>query len=292
MKGLFAAVVTPIDSDGRVDEATFDRVIEFLLSMGVHGLCLGGATGEYPHFQARERAALIRRAAQQMPRNRALLVGIGGPSIRRVIKLGRIAIDEGSEALLLPAPMFYRYEQEDLRAYCTHVSRELAAPCLLYDLPDFTNPFAPATVLSLLREEQFIVGIKDSSGKQENLAAFASERRGDAWNLLVGDDRMLARGLAAGWDGGISGVAGFCPELLLRLYQNSVAGVSDEVARLQGLLDELISKIAVFPTPWGIRIGLAARGLPTGPLPLPLTPRRRQQIEAFNNWFPGWLERL
>jgi 4-hydroxy-tetrahydrodipicolinate synthase len=292
MKGLFAAVVTPIASDGRVDEATFDRVIEFLLSMGVHGLCLGGATGEYPHFQARERVSLIRRAAQQMPRNRALLVGIGGQSMRRVIKLGRIAMDEGSEALLLPAPMFYRYEQDDLRAYCTQVSRDLAAPCLLYDLPDFTNPFAPATVLSLLREEQFIVGIKDSSGKQENLAAFASERRGDAWSLLVGDDRMLARGLAAGWDGGISGVAGFCPELLLRLYQNSVAGHSDEVARLQGLLDELISKIAVFPTPWGIRIGLAARGLPTGPLPLPLTARRRQQIEGFNAWFPGWLERL
>jgi hypothetical protein len=93
--------------------------------MGVHGLCLGGATGEYPHFQARERAALIRRAARQMPRNRALLVGIGGQSMRRVIKLGRVAIDEGSEALLLPAPMFYRYEQDDLRAYCTQVSREL-----------------------------------------------------------------------------------------------------------------------------------------------------------------------
>jgi 4-hydroxy-tetrahydrodipicolinate synthase len=292
MKGLFAAVVTPIGNDGRVDEATFDRVIEFLLSMGVHGVCLGGATGEYPHFQARERGALIRRAARQMPRNRPLLVGIGGQSMRRAIKLGRVAIDEGSEALLLPAPMFYRYEQDDLRAYCTQVSRELAAPCLLYDLPDFTNPFQPATVLSLLREEQFIVGIKDSSGKAENLTSFAAERRGDAWNLLVGDDRLLGRGLAAGWDGGISGVAGFCPELLVRLYQSAVAGRTEEVARLEGLLDELIAKIAVFPTPWGIRIGLAARGLPTGPLPLPLTPRRRQQIEAFNSWFPGWLERI
>jgi 4-hydroxy-tetrahydrodipicolinate synthase len=172
------------------------------------------------------------------------------------------------------------------------VSRELAAPCLIYDLPDFTTPFAPATVLSLLRDEPFVVGIKDSSGKQENLAAFAAERGGNRWTLLVGDDRLLACGLAAGWDGGISGVAGFCPELLLRLYQTAAAGRTEEVARLQALLDELISKIAVFPTPWGIRIGLAARGLPTGPLPLPLTPRRRQQIEAFNAWFREWLEQL
>ena len=292
MKGLFAAVVTPTGSDGRVDEGTFDRIIEFLLSMGVDGVCLGGATSEYPHFQARERAALIRRAAQQMPRNRALLVGIGGQSLRRVIKLGRVAIAEGSEALLLPAPMFFRYEQDDLRAFCTQVSRELAAPCLLYDLPDFTNPFLPSTVLSLLREEQFIVGIKDSSGRVDNIAAFAAERRGDPWTLMVGDDRLLARGLAAGWDGGISGVAGFCPELLVRLYQSAVAGHTEETDRFRTLLDELIAKIAVFPTPWGIRIGLAARGLSTGPLPLPLTPRRRQQIEAFNAWFPGWLEKL
>jgi 4-hydroxy-tetrahydrodipicolinate synthase len=292
MKGLFAAAVTPTAGDGRIDEATFDHILEFLLSAGVHGICIGGATGEYPHFQVRERAALIRRAAQQMPRNRTLLVGIGAGSMRRVIKLGQVAIEEGSEALLLPAPMFFRYEQDDLRAFCTQVSRELAAPCLLYDLPDFTNGFAAETVLALLREEQFVVGLKDSSGRQENLGRFVAERHGDPWTLLVGDDRLLARGLQAGWDGGISGVAGFCPELLTRLYQSAVAGRADETIRLQCLLEELIARIAVFPTPWGIRIGLAARGISTGALPLPVTPRRRQQIESFNAWFPGWLERL
>jgi len=292
MNGLFAAVVTPIGTDGRLDETVFDHLVEFLLSAGVHGLCIGGATGEYPHFQARERAQVIRQAARRIPRNRALLVGIGAASMRRVIKLGQLAIEEGSEALLLPAPMFYRYEQDDLRAFCTHVARELAAPCLLYDLPDFTNGFAPSTVLALLREEQFVIGIKDSSGRQENIDAFVAARHGEAWTLLVGDDRLLMRGLRAGWDGGISGVAGFCPELLVRLYQSVTSGRTEEAARLQTLLDELIARIGVFPTPWGIRIGLAARGINTGPLPLPITPRRRQQIEAFHAWFPGWLEKL
>jgi 4-hydroxy-tetrahydrodipicolinate synthase len=147
-------------------------------------------------------------------------------------------------------------------------------------------------VLSLLREEQFIVGIKDSSGRGENIDAFAAARQGHGWTLLVGDDRLLASGLRAGWDGGISGVAGFCPELLVRLHQSVVDGRTDDAARFQRLLDELIAQISVFPTPWGIRIGLAARGFGTGPLPLPVTPRRRQQIEAFNAWFPAWLERI
>ena len=211
--------------------------------------------------------------------------------MRQAIELGETALEAGSRALLLPMPMFFRYEQEDLEAYCAHVSGALRAPCLLYNLPDFTNGLASATVLNLLQEAEFIVGIKDSSGSVENLAAFAQARNGQPWTLLVGDDRALFKGLQAGWDGGISGVAGFCPELLVAIYRSFVEGRRDEAARLQRLLDELISQLGPFPTPWGIRIGLAARGIDTGPLPLPVTPLRRRQIAAFREWLPEWLVR-
>ncbi|MEK6629811.1 MAG: dihydrodipicolinate synthase family protein [Acidobacteriota bacterium] len=289
--GLFAAVATPIHADGRTDLGTFDRLVDLLVDAGVHGICIAGATGEYPHFETADRKAIIRRAAERLPRDCALLVGIGAPSMRHAIELGETAANAGSRALLLPMPMFFRYEQQDLQAYCAHVSRAVRAPCLLYDLPDFTNSLAPETVVNLLRDEQFIVGIKDSSGRVENLAAFAEARSGDLWTLLVGDDRLLRQGLQSGWDGGISGVAGFCPELLVALYRSFVDGRLDEVTRLEGLLDELISQLAPFPTPWGIRIGLAARGIPTGPLPLPVTPTRQKQIAEFGDWLPEWLSR-
>ena len=195
----------------------------------------------------------------------------------------------GSRALLLSMPMFFRYQQEDLQAFAAHVSRALEAPCLLYDLPDFTNGLSPSTVLALMRDEEFIVGIKDSSGRQENLPTFAAARAEGARTLLVGDDRLLRAGLQAGWDGGISGVAGCCPELLVALVRSFRDGRVDDTARLQLLLDELIARLSVFPTPWGIRIALEARGLPTGPLPLPLTTARREQIREFQTWFRAWI---
>jgi dihydrodipicolinate synthase/N-acetylneuraminate lyase len=287
--GLFPAVVTPIDANGRIDFSTLDRLIDFLVEAGASGVCLAGATGEYPHFETADRKAVIRRAAKRLPADRALLVGIGGPSMRHTIELGEAAFESGSRAVLLPMPMFFRYEQQDLAAFCAHVSRALRAPCLLYNLPDFTNGLAPETVLDLLRQEEFIAGIKDSSGQVENLGTFAEARGGQPWTLLVGDDRALRRGLEAGWDGSISGVAGFCPELLIGLYRSFVEGRLDDAARLERLLDELISQMSPFPTPWGIRIGLAARGLDTGPLPLPLTAVRHQQIAAFREWLPAWL---
>jgi 4-hydroxy-tetrahydrodipicolinate synthase len=289
--GLFPAVATPIHDDGRIDFAAFDRLVDFLVEAGASGICISGATGEYPHFETSDRKAMIRRAAARLPAECSLLVGIGAPSVRHVIELGQEAVDAGARALLLPMPMFFRYQQEDLEAFCAQVSRALRAPCLLYNLPDFTNGLDRATVLRLLRQEEFIVGIKDSSGAVENLAAFAEARNGAGWTLLVGDDRLLRQGLQAGWDGGISGVAGFCPELLVRMYRSFVEGKRDETTRLEGLLAELIAELEPFPTPWGIRIGLAARGIDTGPLPLPLTPARNRQIAAFREWLPAWLRR-
>lgn len=292
MTGLFAAVATPLHDDGGLDGATLDRLVDFLVEAGVDGICVGGATGEYPHFEAAHRKAAIQRAAARLPRERTLLVGIGSPSPRSALELGKTALDAGARAVLLPMPMFFRYGQSDLQAFCADVSRTLRASCLLYDLPDFTNGLAPDTTLTLLREEEFIVGIKDSSGKAENLAAFAAARQDSAWTLLVGDDRLLLKGLQAGWDGGVSGVAGCCPELLVALRRSYDQLRLQEAARLQALLDELITRLSVFPTPWGIRIALNARGFATGPMPLPVTTVRQEQVLEFTQWFIPWLAQI
>jgi 4-hydroxy-tetrahydrodipicolinate synthase len=288
--GLFAAVATPVRDDGRFDEAAFDRLVDFLLAAGVDGICVGGATGEYPHFEVAERTAVIHRARQRLPDDRAFLVGIGSSSLRGTLALGEAAIAAGARALLLPMPMFFRYQQDDLEAFASRVTRTLRAPCLLYDLPDFTNGLAPDTTLALLRDEEFIIGIKDSSGRTENVARFAEARQDKNWTLLVGDDRLLRAGLLAGWDGGISGIAGCHPELLVALDRSCRQGDTNEAARLQRRLDELVSKLSVFPTPWGIRIALDARGLSTGPLPLPLTSARLRQVAEFQDWLRAWLE--
>ena len=287
--GLIAAVATPVHDDGRVDLDGLDRLVDFLGQSGVAGICIAGATGEYPHFETADRKAIVRRAAARLPRDRTLLVGIGAPSMRHVVELGEEAMAAGSKGLLLPMPMFFRYEQQDLEAFCVHVSGALRAPCLLYNLPGFTNGLEPATVLTLLRTGEFIVGIKDSSGEAEHLTAFAQARAGEPWSLLVGDDRLLLAGLQAGWDGAISGAAGFVPELLVALHRSAVLRQVDEALRLQALLDALLARMISLPTPWSIRVGLAARGLPTGPLPLPLSVNRRRQIAAFADWLREWL---
>lgn len=290
--GLIAAVVTPLTDTGDVDLDTFDRVLAMLVDANVDGVCLGGATAEYPHTTREERLALIRRAADVLRKDVALLVGIGAASPRDVIPLGDAALEAGARAVLVSMPLFFPYGQDDLAAFCRHVAARLAGPTLLYDLPTFTTPLETDTIVELLREEPHLVGIKDSSGRRDRLSALVDARGTLPWTLLAGDDGVIPEALAAGWNGAISGTAGICPELLVALVGSVRNGDTARGVELFALLEELIAQLGAFPTPWGIRIGLAARGLDTGPLPLPVSVRRQAAIIAFHAWATGWFDRV
>jgi 4-hydroxy-tetrahydrodipicolinate synthase len=129
-EGVYAALLTPWDSQGDVDHAAYDRILDFLLERGVEGVVIGGGTGEYPHLELAERAELIARAVRGVRGRAKVIASIGTSSLHSTLKLGRCAIAAGCDAILLPMPYFFRYEQQDLSAFCETVSRTLQAPCL------------------------------------------------------------------------------------------------------------------------------------------------------------------
>ena len=55
------------------------------------GICIAGATGEYPHFETAERERRSAGRRSGCLADRALLVGIGAPSMRQRIELGEAA---------------------------------------------------------------------------------------------------------------------------------------------------------------------------------------------------------
>ena len=291
LSGLFAAVVTPRTATGAIDLAAYDRVLDLLLASGADGVCLGGATAEYPHASREERIRLINHTAARIG-DHAMVVGVGAAAPTDVVPLGRAALDAGARAVLVSMPLFFRYQQEDLESFCTETAAAIGGPVLLYDLPSFTTPLATDTVVRLLESASHIVGIKDSSGQPDRLAQLTTARGPRPWRLLVGDDALLVDALTCGWDGCISGTAGAFPELVLATARAARAGDMETLAALQPLLSELFQQFAVFPTPWAIRLALEARGIDVGPLPLPPSANRVAQKSAYIAWVPGWLARV
>ena len=284
VSGVVAAMPAPIRHDGAIDVDTFNRLVDFALAAGVDGVCVGGATGEYPHFEAAERAELIRLAAKRLPHDRALAVGIGSSSVRRTLELGRVAMRfrrsraPASDAYVLQvrAGRIYRV----LRAGEPDAGRAVSSlrSAGLHHRAVVRHHARAPPQRALHHWNQ---GQQRSAG---NLTTLTGEPARKEWTLLVGDDRLLSAGLTAGWDGGISGVAACCPELVVALVRSSRAGEHREALRLQAQVDEVVVHLSLLPTPWGIRAALQIRGFDTGPWPLPPSAARQQQIAEFQEW--------
>jgi 4-hydroxy-tetrahydrodipicolinate synthase len=288
ISGVFAALITPIDAIGNPDLMAFDRVLEFVMERGVDGVVIGGGTAEYPHFEVNDRTALAAHAVRRMAGRGRVITCVGTSSAFSTLRLARSAADSGSDALLLPMPHFFQYEQEDLTAYCEVVCGSVSMPFLLYNLPSFTNEIKPSTVAHLIETVPNLVGMKDSSGHPGNLEPIGRMRRNANFSILVGDDDLLLSALRAGWDGVVSGIACFVPELIVAVYRSYRSGNETQSSAYQATLDTVISEVVRLPIPWGVRVGLRARGISNGLMHLPLSPGRMRQMEELCGWLENW----
>jgi 4-hydroxy-tetrahydrodipicolinate synthase len=292
VSGVFAAVATPVNNNGEVNYGAFEQGVDLVLKAGVDGICVGGATGEYIRFNVNQRKDLFTRSAELVSGKAKFLAAVGGPTIREVVDLGNHAAQCGADTLLLPMPYFFVYEQDDLEPFAREASRALPVPCLLYNLPAFTNGLQPETIIRLISGEPNIVGVKDSSGQAAHLTQLLKLRDGGPASLLVGHDKLLGLAYQAGWDGVISGVAAFCPELIVGFAASFHAGREEDVARLERQRMDLIAQLEKLPTPWAVRLGLEVRGINPGPYPIPASDRRREQMREFQQWFETFLAGL
>ena len=275
ISGVYSAILTPRLADDSVDSHSLRRLIDFQLSHNISAFAVNGATGEFPITTPEHLRAALSTIRTVAPEAR-ILCGIGAASITQAITLAAIARDFNAEALLLPMPYFFPYQQEDLAAFARAVAAATPLPILLYNLPQFTSGLAPETVATLISEVPNIIGIKDSSGSLDILAHLTAVAP-DACRI-VGNDSALCPALAqALCDGVVSGVACVLPELIVRAFS--------DYAAYEALLNSFIEQLDPFPTPWGLKWVAEARGILTATFNLPVTEHRRAQAAALIDWF-------
>ena len=162
-----------------------------------------------------------------------------------------------------------------------------APPLLLYNIPFFTNPLAPATIAELIGYGY--AGVKDSGGSWEDFEAVRRLCGDRDYTFLVGNDRLFARARAAGAHGAVSGVASAVPELLVALNQAVCSGARERVVVLDRHLGEFLDRFDQIPVPMAIREAAAVRGLEPGPSAIRPDAALARTLEDFREWFGSWL---
>lgn len=87
--GIFTPAITPLSSDGQVNYSAFGEVIEYLIESKVHGIVVGGSTGEYYAHTVAERVKIAGRAKDIINGRLPLVVSTGGFELKTLSTLPR-----------------------------------------------------------------------------------------------------------------------------------------------------------------------------------------------------------
>ncbi|WP_106391955.1 4-hydroxy-tetrahydrodipicolinate synthase [Enhygromyxa salina] len=259
-RGVFTALVTPMDEEGRVDDDALTRLVEAQISGGVHGLVPCGTTGEAATLSQAEHVHVVEVVTRAAKGRVPVLAGAGSNSTRKAIELARACKELGVDATLQVVPYYNKPPQDGLIRHFEAIADAVALPIILYNVPGRTvTNMVPETVARLARHEN-IVGIKDATGDL-HVAAQLREQCGEAFALMSGDDFTLLPFLATGGDGVISVVSNPAPALLVSLYDAFVAGRLDEARAIHFRQLALTRLLFRDPNPIAVKAAMHMLGI-------------------------------
>lgn len=234
LTGIIPPMVTPLRDRDELDVAGLERLIEHILSGGVHGLFILGTTGEAPGLSHRLRCELIERACGQVAGRVPVLVGITDTSFTESVELADLAADFGAAAVVHAGPFYSPISQPELIEYIEHIAAELPLPVFLYNMPSHTKVSFELETMRRAIDIPNVVGLKDSSGQMvyfEKVRQLAASR--PDFTMLVGPEELLAEAVLLGAHGGVCGGANLAPRLYVDLYEAASRGDITRTRELQ-----------------------------------------------------------
>lgn len=297
--GCYTAIVTPFTADGaRVDLARLEEGIRRQAAGGVSGIVPCGTTGESPTLSEEEHAAVVETSVRTArAAGIAVVAGAGSNCTSHAIHLQKLARQLGADAGLQVTPYYNKPSQEGLYRHFMAVADACDLPVMLYNIPGRAGvAILPETVERLARHPN-IVAIKEATGSMDS-ASEIRQRCGIA--VLSGDDSLTPSFAAVGAVGVVSVVSNLLPgrvaELCRLLAANDFRAALEVHLSLLPLSRGLLS-IDVNPVP--VKCALAALGLDSGAVRLPLAPASAEAavrirglvedagIAAFRSAVPG-----
>lgn len=233
IRGIIPPIITPMYRDETLNLPELRRQVDRLIENGVHGLFCFGTNGEGYILTGAEKQAVLETVVDQVRGRVPVYAGTGCISTKETIAQSQMAQAAGADVLSIITPSFAAASQEELYQHYKAAAEAVELPIVLYNIPARTgNALAPETVARLSRIEN-IVGVKDSSGSWDNMAAYLEGAKGTGFSVLSGNDSLILKCLKNGGTGGIAGCANVYPQTMTGIYNSFLSGDLEQAQRYQ-----------------------------------------------------------
>lgn len=218
LRGILPIVYTPFDAGGRIDEEDLERLVEYLIAAGVHGLAAVGGASEAHKMPVAERKWLAERTVTFARGRVPVVVGTSATNTAEAVELSRHAEEIGSEAVFLTPPLFGVVNPEGLTHHYGAVAQALSIPIMVQDA---LISIAPVRVVRLAEAFPNVCYAKEEAPLEAGHRISEIKRLRPELKILSGGSYLLDD-LARGAQGAIPGSVGVAD--LCQAYDRFVAG--------------------------------------------------------------------
>ena len=269
-KGSIVALVTPMLSNGDIDYAQLEALIDFHVEQGTEAIVIAGTTGESATLSPDEHCVLLNKSYEIINQRLPMIAGTGANSTSEAIHLTRCAADARAEAALLVTPYYNKPTQRGLVLHHRAIAEAVAIPQLLYNVPGRTACDMQADTVAELAGVSNIVGIKEATGSMQRLADIKRQVGAD-FALLTGDDSTTCDFILNGGHGAISVTANVVPRQMARMCALAAEGKAEEARAADAEIADLHRLLFVESNPIPAKWAVSQMGYGELNLRLPMT---------------------
>jgi 4-hydroxy-tetrahydrodipicolinate synthase len=199
--------------NGNVDEAAFQKLVDWQIGEGTNGLVPVGTTGESPTLSQSEHKRVVEIAVKAAAGRVPVIAGTGSNSTVEALDYTKHAKEAGADAALIVVPYYNKPTQDGIYAHFRCIADAVDIPIFVYNVPGRTVAnISPETLARLAKDCPNIVGTKDATA---DLTRPSKQRllSGEKFIQLSGEDGTALGFNAQGGVGCISVTDNVAPRL-------------------------------------------------------------------------------
>ena len=229
-QGIFPAFYACYDETGAINTAAVEEFTEYLIGKGVHGLYVGGSSGECIYQSVAERKLVLEHVMKVAKGRIVIIAHVACNNTADSQELAAHAESLGVDAIAAIPPIYFKLPPHAIADYWNDMSA--AAPntdFIIYNIPQLAGVALNSALLKTMLENPKVIGVKNSSMPIQDIEMW----RDEGAIVFNGPDEQLLSGLVAGAIGGIGGTYAAMPELYIKIYNLVQEGKIAEARQIQ-----------------------------------------------------------
>lgn len=242
-QGVFPAFYACYDEKGAISPEGVREFTRYLLDKGVHGLYVGGSSGECIYQGVAERKIVLENVMAEAKGKAVIIAHVACNNTADSQELAAHAESLGVDAIASIPPIYFHLPEAGVAQYWNDISA--AAPntdFIIYNIPQLAGTALTPSLLREMLKNPRVIGVKNSSMPTQDIQMWKAIGGSD-FVVMNGPDEQFISGLAMGATGGIGGTYAAMPELFLKARELFLEGKVANALEIQNEICKIIYRM-------------------------------------------------